>query len=274
MKRVILTFSMGFLLLAAHAQQQQGRVVYERTVQMQMQMMAMAISADGGGNANVPTVMPTSHKDKMEVLFGNNQSLRRGIEEERPEEFSSRVGGMELHMMGADASDVTYHNFTTAQVIEQREFGTKNYIIADSIHKLNWKVTGKTSTILNYPCLEAVTQLIGKRSMTNIENGQLKETEVADTSNIIAWFTPSIPVPAGPEYQGQLPGLILGIDINDGRIVYTATEVSSKIDVAAIKAPSKGKKVTAAEFNKERDKMIAEMQRNGARGGLMRTVVQ
>lgn len=269
MKKVILTFSMGLLLLVAHAQQQQGRVLYERTVQMQMRMMGLA--ASGNANAETATLLPQSHKDQLEVLFGNDQSLRRTKEEDRPEEFSPREGAMEAHFMIADANDVTYHNFATAQVIEQREFGTRNYIIADSIHKLNWKLTGKTSTILNYPCQEAVTQRIGKRSQTNMVNGQLKQEEVADTSNIIAWFTPAIPVPAGPEYQGQLPGLILGIDINDGRIIYTATEVSAQIDVATIKAPSKGKKVTTAEFNKERDKMIAEMQRNGGRGGLMRT---
>lgn len=271
MKKIILTFSMGLLLQVVHAQQQQGRVLYERTVQMQMRMMGIAASGNANASADAATLLPTSHKEQLEVLFGNNQSLCRTKEEDRPEEFSSREGGMEAHFMIADASDVTYHNFATAQVIEQREFGTKNYIIADSIHKLNWKLTGKTSTILNYSCQEAVAQRIGKRSQTNMVDGQLKQEEVADTFNIIAWFTPAIPVPAGPEYQGQLPGLILGININDGRIVYTATEVSAQIDVAAIKAPSKGKKVTTEEFNKERDKMIAEMQRNGARGGMMRT---
>ncbi|HEY9256966.1 GLPGLI family protein [Chitinophaga sp.] len=268
MKKVILTFSMGFLLPAVHAQQQQGRVLYERTVQMEMHMMGIA----GDGNANAATMLPQSHKDQLEVLFGNDQSLRRTKEDDRPEEFSPREDGVSFRMMIADADDVTYHNFATAQVIEQREFGTKNYIITDSIHKLNWKLTGKTSTILNYPCQEAIAQRIGKRSSASMENGQLKQTEVADTSNIVAWFTPAIPVPAGPEYQGQLPGLILGIGINDGRIIYTAKEVSANVDVASIKAPSKGKKVTTAEFNKERDKMMADMQRSNERGRMMHTI--
>lgn len=267
MKKVILTFSMGLLLLTAHAQQKEGRVLYQRTIQMQMRMPGM-VAADAA------TVLPQSHKDKLEVLFGNDQSLRRTKEEDMPEEFVARQGGMQVTMMVADADDVTYHNFTTGQVIEQREFGTKNYIITDSIHKLNWKLTGKTSTILNYPCQEAVTQLIGKRTEMGMANGELKKEEVADTSNIVAWFTPAIPVPAGPEYQGQLPGLILGIDINDGRITYTAIEVSAQSNLSAIKAPSKGKKVTIAAFTRERDKMIAEMQRNGGRGGMMSTSVQ
>lgn len=265
MKKLILTFSMGLLLLTAHAQQKQGRVLYERTIQMDLHIEGLAPANDG-------PALPRSHKDKLEVLFGNDQSLRRTMDEEMPEEFSERAGVMHATMMVGDAADVTYNNFATGQVIDQREFGAKNYIVTDSIHKLNWKLTGKTSTILNYPCQEAVAQLIGKRAVIRMENDQLKTEEVPDTSSIVAWFTPTIPVPAGPEYQGQLPGLILGININDGRTIYTAIEVSGKTDVAAIKAPSKGKKVTVAAFNKERDKMIAEMQRNGGgRMGVMST---
>jgi GLPGLI family protein len=162
---------------------------------------------------------------------------------------------------------VSFINFSNGQVTEQREFAGKNYIIADSIRKLSWKLTGETTTLLNYPCQKAVAQRIGKRSMMSMNNGQVKREEVADTSNITAWFTLSIPVPAGPEYQGQLPGLILAIDINDGRTVYKAIEVSDKTDIAAIKEPVKGKKVSAEEFTQERNKIMEEMQRNnGGRG--------
>lgn len=248
---------MGLLLLSAHGQQKQGRVLYERTVQMEMRMQGPA--------DEMAQVLPHSHKDKLEVLFGNDQSLRRNVADEIPEDLSSGEGGMMVLTMVADANDVTYSNFATGETVEQREFGAKNYIIADSIRKLNWKVPGVTSTILGYPCLQAIAQRIGKRASASIENGKLETHEIPDTANIIVWFTPAIPVPAGPEYQGQLPGLILGIDINDGKTVYTATEVSAQTELSAIKAPSKGKKVTVAEFTKERDKMVGEMRRTGTR---------
>ncbi|PSL45599.1 GLPGLI family protein [Chitinophaga niastensis] len=258
MKKIIFTLSLGMLLFTANGQQKQGKVLYERTVQMQMRMQGMGDEA--------AHLLPHTRKDKLEVLFDNNQSLRRTVEDDAPDEFSSAEGGMQIHMVMADANDVTYTNFATDHVVEQREFGAKNYIIADSIHKLNWKLTGETTTILNYPCQQAITQRIGKRIVTTMDNGEMKKQEVADTSNITVWFTPSIPVPAGPEYQGQLPGLILGIDINDSRSVYKAIEVSAQADLSAIKEPSKGKKVTTAEFAKERDKLVEEMQRNNSGG--------
>jgi len=76
-----------------------------------------------------------------------------------------------------------------------------------------------------------------------------------------------MPVSAGPEVQGQLPGLILALDMNNGRMVYKAVEISAKADLASIKEPVKGKKVTPAEFNEERNKMMDEMQKNNQGGG-------
>ena len=58
------------------------------------------------------------------------------------------------------------------------------------------------------------------------------------------------------------------IFLNDENVEYVIRDlvVAEKVsDVAAIKEPKKGRKVTAEEFNKERDKMMAEMQRNGPR---------
>jgi len=72
-------------------------------------------------------------------------------------------------------------------------------------------------------------------------------------------------VSAGPEYQGQLPGLIMALDINNGRQVYRAVEFKPEVDMKDIKEPKGGKKVTAEEFRKEREKMMQEMERSGGR---------
>jgi GLPGLI family protein len=104
-----------------------------------------------------------------------------------------------------------------------------------------------------------------------MDNGKMTRENVTDTLNIVAWFTNEIPGSFGPEsYQGQLPGTILEMDINNGRTRYAAIDLSSKTDVAKIKEPSKGKKLTADEFAKEREKLYADMQQNG--GGNMRII--
>ena len=92
----------------------------------------------------------------------------------------------------------------------------------------------------------------------------MERKEIQDTVAITAWFTNDIPVPAGPgEFQGQLPGLILALDINNGRQVYKALEISDKIDLKVIKEPAGKKHYTLSEFRKERDKLMEAMQNNG-----------
>lgn len=118
------------------------------------------------------------------------------------------------------------------------------------------------------PCMKATTTRISSRMQMNMDNGVMERKEIQDTSLITAWFTSSIPVSAGPaEFQGQLPGLILEMDVNNGRQTFKATEISAKADLATIKEPSGKKRLTPEEFRKERDKMFEEMQKNNQGGG-------
>jgi GLPGLI family protein len=248
------------LLIVIHtqAQQQSGRVVYEFTRQLQVRMAGMH---EGMEQAPPP---PRAHVIKLEVLFGNNQMLRRALEDNTMNDFQPNEGGVQIRSFGMGDDDIVWLHFTEGRKVEQKEFAAKQYLVTDSVRKLNWKLTGETKNILGYACQQAVTTRLSKRSMINMDNGVMTKKEVPDTSIVIAWFTPTIPVPAGPDYEGQLPGLILQVDIN-GNPTYKALEVSQKTDVAAIKEPKKGKKVTADEFNKERDKAMVDMQRNGGR---------
>jgi GLPGLI family protein len=100
-----------------------------------------------------------------------------------------------------------------------------------------------------------------------MENGEMKRQMMPDTTVINAWIAMDIPVPAGPEFQGQLPGLILELDMNNGRVVYKALEISQKVNASSIKEPKSGKHITAADFDKEREKAMEEMRRNMPRGG-------
>jgi len=128
-------------------------------------------------------------------------------------------------------------------------------------------LSDETKTVLNRTVRKATTQRIGSRMQMTMENGEMKRQEVSDTSNIVAWFTSDITVPAGPqEFQGQLPGLILELDINNGRTMYKAVEFSAKVNTSNIKEPKGGKQITAAEFIKEREKLMEEMRRNNPGG--------
>lgn len=245
------------------AQQKEGKVVYERTMQMQIQI---------NDNDHLSSMMPKTRTDKFEMSFGNNQSLYKHVDEEQQnDEFGG--GGMQIKMVAPGMDDITYCNYDKSGKTEQRELFGKKFLVSDSLRKLNWKMSDDTKTIAGYTCRKAVAQRSSKRMQMNMDNGVMEKKEINDTSHIVAWFTMDIPVSAGPEVPGQLPGLILALDINDGKMTYVATSVSQKVDLAAIKEPSKGKKVTPDEFNVERNKMMDEMQKNN-QGGNGRQVIR
>jgi len=116
--------------------------------------------------------------------------------------------------------------------------------------------------------MKATTTQVSSRTQMTMDNGKMERKQVEDTASIIAWFASDIPVSAGPaEYQGQLPGLILEMDVANGRQTFKAIEISPKADLASIKEPTGKKHYTREEFRKEVDKMMAEMQQNN--GGNM-----
>ena len=147
--------------------------------------------------------------------------------------------------------------------------GGKTFIVTDSIRKKNWKLTGETKAILGYHCMKANSVQTRESLRMTMENGNAKREQFTDTINIVAWFTNEIQGSFGPEnYQGQLPGTILEINVNNGKYGFRAISVNEKTDVAKIKEPTKGKKLTPEEFAKEREQLYKDMQQSS--GGNMR----
>lgn len=253
--RKLLFCTMLLFSILGHAQMKEGKVIYERTIQMQFRRMNI--------NPEMAENLPKERKEKFELSFTGKHSLWESAVEMDDENDVVEGGGPNRTVMRfAGNNDVVYHNFETGRRIDQRELNTKNFIVEDSIQKLKWKLGGETKTILGQTVQKATAERIGTRSIMAMENGEMKRQQVADTTIITAWFVPGIPVPAGPEFQGQLPGLILELDMNNGRIVYKALELIAKVNAGAIKEPKGGKKITPAEFDKEREKMFEEMRQN------------
>lgn len=259
MKKLLLA-GCGFLsVLLLNAQQKEGKIVYERTSQLNIRINDMP-----GGMEHS---LPKTRTDKFELTFGNNQTLWKAAEEENENENISSGEGVQIRMIVAGNDDVLFTNLESGKKVEKREMFEKTFIIDDTISKLKWKMTGETKTILGFPCMKATTTRISTRMMMTAENGKMERREVQDTSNIEAWFTSQIPVSAGPgEFQGQLPGMILEMDVQNGRQTFKAISVSEKADLATIKEPTGKKHLTPQEFRKERDKMMEEMQKNNMGG--------
>jgi GLPGLI family protein len=265
MKKLFLVLAITCSVIS-YAQMKEGRVVYERTFQLPTRIF--------GADPNLAAQLPKSRTDQYELLFGNNQSLWQYLpdanSEGDPNTFAS--GGMVLRFAGG-GSDITYFDFSKNISVSQREIADRDYVVTDSILKLDWKLSDETKTILNYKAFKATAQRITTRPRMTMENGEMKREIVPDTLTVVAWFTADIPVSTGPAiYQGQLPGLILELEENNAQTVYKAVEVSPKVSVSKIKEPKDGKKMTAAEFDKEREKVMQEMQKNMPNG--MRVRIQ
>ena len=142
-----------------------------------------------------------------------------------------------------------YTDLIKKEIIEQREFMTRMFLINGDMPEKDWKITGQQEMILDYPCIEATH---------------------TDTSGMVTriWFTPSINIPAGPGNYCNLPGLVLKVDINEGQRVLEARSISfDDPGKDVFEKPDNGKKVSRDEFDTIVAEKMKEMGAEGSTGG-------
>lgn len=185
-------------------------------------------------------------------------------------------GSRFMGMMGG--SSVKYKNTKDLIALEETEFFGKKFLVSDTMETPKWELGDETKQIGNYICFKAtMMQDVNPTDFINMRRGRRdddkkdnqKEEEKVETAQIevVAWYTPQIPVNNGPgEYWG-LPGLIL--EINAGRTTILCTEiVLNPSEKDAIEAPTKGKEITREKYNETVKTKMEEMRQNfqGGRG--------
>ena len=245
--------------------------MYDRTIKMNNMRF-------GGNRENLPPEiqaqmerMPRTRTDQFELLFSPEHSLFQFLPNAAADEGANTfAGGGVVMQMRMSANEVIYVNHAGGTRVEQREMFDKNFVVTDTIQKVQWKLSDETKPILNFTARKATGFNIVTRPRITMENGEMKREMATDTLPVVAWYTTEIPVPTGPNFQGQLPGLILELDVNNGQTVTKAVEFSPKVSLNKIKEPKDGKRMTAAEFSTERDKMMEEMRKNMPAGNVIR----
>ncbi|MBA5791900.1 GLPGLI family protein [Flavobacterium sp. xlx-214] len=111
--------------------------------------------------------------------------------------------------------------------------GTKRgFIVKDDQLKYTWKITSETKKIKDYTCYKATTTFRG--------------------NNFEAWFTPDIPINAGPWKWYGLPGLIVEVHDVEKKEIYLLEKVEKLTE--EIPFPSeKLKTTTLKDFVIEKD---------------------
>lgn len=90
----------------------------------------------------------------------------------------------------------------------------------------------------------------------------IRATAIIEGEEAEAWFAPDIQTPVGPALHGGLPGVILVLSLNGGRIVYRATDVSlGDIDAEVIRMPDEGTVRSQEEYRSIINDEIGQIRR-------------
>jgi len=219
---------LSFLTLTVRAQEKtEGVVTYER-----VQHWAKIIQ-------RLP-FLSKEEKDRVAMTWGNNNEGWKT----KMKLFMSPTQSLYTHESEQGQSEdgqyswrnddlIIHRNFEQGRKTELIEMLGKTYLVEDSLVKPKWKILNQLKDIAGYVCMKAET------------------VEPIKGQKLTAWFAGDIPVSAGPEQSFGLPGLIMELDINDGDVVITATNVEWKSveKEASLPKKLKGKKISGAEYD-------------------------
>lgn len=223
------------------AQNPSGTIQYSESIKIEFKM-------DGADADQLSHLIPKEQKTKKTLIFNENASLYKNIEEKIDDVIEQESNGMAIKIKIDKPKDIVYCDLKSDEKFEQREFMSRMFLIEATVSNKDWKMTGNQKMILGYPCQEA--------------------TRMSDDKKIVAWFTPTIPVSFGPGSITGLPGLVLMVDINDGEQTITAENIELKeINKSELIKPKEGKKVTKEEFKKIVEEKMKEMNEENGGGG-------
>lgn len=184
-----------------------------------------------------------------------------------------------------------YKNVKSKELLQDQEFFGKQFLIKDELKGLEWKMGTETKQIGNYTCFKATaTKEVdqfdwrsmrprrdrnanekkdgekAKDSTKTDDDDPMSQVEVPKTIEVVAWYTPQIPINQGPDDFWGLPGLILEVSADRTTILCTKIVMNPE-EKEDIEKPEKGDEVTQAEYNEIITKKMQEMREMyGGRG--------
>lgn len=223
--------------------QHQGTIVYERKIDAWRHI----------DDEQMKAMIPQFQTGQYELLYRDSLCFYNAVpQDQAPDPFDNQGAGgpggnrVVMRFGGPGDAGTLYRNFSSSQLLEQTTLADVQYVIADTIHPLPWKLSTDTLTVLGHLCLKATA------------------TSPRNSQQITAWYCEDIPVPVGPDHFGSLPGAILKLDVDNGSMVFTATRLSPAVDAKSMKIPS-GKTITRAAFEKKMDEILGPPDSQGRR---------
>lgn len=269
----------------------QGMAVYESKTQAPKMGEIRA-------NREITPEMQKNMEERMKKMlektfvlnFDKSASIYK--EEEKLETPGQQGGGMRVMVNSFMGGGGTFYKDVKAKTYTvDKEFMGKEFLVIDSLPKLNWKMESETKQIGGYTCYKATAvKEASKTDFRNLrpKNKEEKKDDSGKTSGetktnfadnfempkeiiITAWYSPEIPVNQGPENYWGLPGLIL--EVNDGRTTILCSKiVLNAKDKIEIKPSKKGKVISQKDYDETVIKKMEELRemnrgREGGPGG-------
>lgn len=245
MKQILMLVFMMLFSNIILSQDFQGIATYKSQRKSVIKLDSTQISSKS--MEQLTMMMNRQNTKTFKLVFNKTESLYK----EEKELESPQQAGIKMSIVGASTgSGILYKNFKERRYINQKESLGKMFLIKDLLQKYNWNITGEVKFIGQYKCYKAVMKREAKDQRAQ------KETVI----EIVAWYTPEIPINSGPNSYHGLPGLIL--EINDGisTIVCNKVILSPEKKIKIIK-PKKGKVISQLEHDKIIDKKSKEMKK-------------
>ena len=285
MKRLLYTLLFLLAFITSNAQKDfQGMAIYESKTS------TSDIKSRFEGNKEITPEMQKMIEERMKKMFEKtfilnfDKSASIYKEEEKLDApGQGQQGGFRMMSSMMGGGGTYYKNVKGKNYTVDKEFMGKEFLVKDSLPKLNWKMESETKMIGGYNCFKATAvRPVSQSDFRNFrpkkekENKDVKKEEVKKDDKekktnfmddfdmpkeitITAWYTPEIPVNQGPESYWGLPGLIL--EVNDGKTVILCSKIvlNSK-DKVEIKAATNGKVISQKEYDETVVKKMQEMR--------------
>ena len=233
----------------------------------------------GWGNGQMTDAQKKQISDRMKGMFEKSYVLTfdkiSSIYEE--EEVLSAPGKGGFNWWSSFTAGPQYKNINDNQFVQDQDFYGRQFLITDSLEKLDWKIGNETKQIGKYLCIKATAvktvdefdwrSMRGKsrKNKTESQNKSEKtksiteDIEIPKTINVVAWYTPQIPISQGPGEFWGLPGLILEVNADRTTILCSKITLNPQ-DKIKIKAPEKGRVISRDDYNSTVKQKMIEMR--------------
>jgi len=249
------------VLVKLNAQDFKGVATYKTSSSLKISLDSTRIP--DGQQEQINAMLRKSLQKEYELKFTKEASNWKVVESlDKAAEGNSSVQVRFVGVGSGLGGGVLYKNIKDKQYIEQADVFGKPFLVKDSLQEYDWELTTETKQIAQYTCYKAIytnetTQV--RFSFGDVAKEERGKQEEKITQEVVAWYTPQIPVSHGPDDYYGLPGLIL--ELNDGnRVMVCSKIVLNPEDDVVIEIPNKGKKVNREEYQAIVQEKAEEMQ--------------